>query len=257
MIYIFEDKEDDILSRLFRKSYSIEATNKFVYSNGNGMIIKTVEEYLKEIQEEICVFLDTIPGNDSIHRIYSVLRLMSMQNNFRIVVMPIVCTEYYFIKSIADKGYLFKGSSDIGYCINRGYYRDSKIYLEADETYKVKCNNFEKYCKLILMTCVIDCVKHSRKDNTSYGRYYEQDCKCASSLNECIDRELNLKSYELLRQYPCVPGNSDIKSENKKEINNDKMWIVHRKLVEEFNKMSDMYSEKDISSKYKHIKPIR
>lgn len=88
MIYIFEDKEDDILSRLFRKSYSIEATNKFVYSNGNGRIIKTAEEYLKETQEEICVFLDTIPGNDSIHRIYSVLRLMSMQNNFRIVVMP-------------------------------------------------------------------------------------------------------------------------------------------------------------------------
>ena len=56
MIYIFEDKEDDILARLFRKSYSIEATNKFVYSNGNGRIIKTAEEYLKETQEEICVF---------------------------------------------------------------------------------------------------------------------------------------------------------------------------------------------------------
>ena len=56
MIYIFEDKEDDILSRLFRKSFSLEATNKVVFSNGNGRIKKTAEEYLKETQEEICVF---------------------------------------------------------------------------------------------------------------------------------------------------------------------------------------------------------
>lgn len=60
MIFVFEDKKDDLLSVLFRASYS---NCSFIYANGCGNLESCVEDNLSKSDDTILVFLDTIPDN--------------------------------------------------------------------------------------------------------------------------------------------------------------------------------------------------
>ncbi len=102
MIVIFEDKMDDLLSNLFRSAYS---NCSFIYSNGNGNLETLVRHYLDSSDEFIMVYLDTIPDNKDTINIYKTLARISRRNNFRVIVMPIVCAEYYFISSLSYEVY--------------------------------------------------------------------------------------------------------------------------------------------------------
>ena len=256
MKYIFEDKKDDLISILFARGYS--DISDFIYANGNGNIIGIVNRLLG-IGEDACVFLDTIPGNDSKYRIYKDLRLISMKNGYRVIVMPIVCAEYYFIKSIANKTKLFKTCTGVEECLNKRFYGESCLLHTAGKNYAAKCKNFEKYCKLILMTTVIDCVRHSRLNNSHYGEYYTNSCPCNRTYSRCENAPILHKSLDLLSQYPCVPSKSCAGSNNTRELSADEIWDVHRKLVREFNEMTVEFKEKDKSGNkdYREIRAIK
>ena len=47
VIFLFEDKEDDQLSCLWRKSF-YNNDIRLVYANGNGRLVEKAEELLKE-----------------------------------------------------------------------------------------------------------------------------------------------------------------------------------------------------------------
>lgn len=82
MIWVFEDKSDDLLSILFQNAYSC---NNFVYAEGNGKLVKTIENLLDKTSESIIVFLDVVPDNLNSVRIYRSLRKLSRKNNDRCV----------------------------------------------------------------------------------------------------------------------------------------------------------------------------
>ena len=77
MIYIFEDKKEDILSEFFRKAYPSDIADKFIYANGNGYILSIIKQLLIDTKETLVVFLDFYPTNDSIVRIYKNIRFES------------------------------------------------------------------------------------------------------------------------------------------------------------------------------------
>lgn len=52
MIFIFEDKKDDLLSVLFRASYS---NCSFIYANGCGNLESCVEDNLSKSDDSILV----------------------------------------------------------------------------------------------------------------------------------------------------------------------------------------------------------
>lgn len=256
MIYIFEDREADIISKLFKAAYDEVVYSKFIYANGNGSIISIVDEQLENTQEDIAIFLDMIPGNKDIVKIYHSLKKRYITSKGRVLVLPIVCSEYYFLKSIASTNLLKVNKNVIDTCINRGVYFNSEI-IQTEEDRRF-CKNFEKFCKLILIKGVIECAKHSRgygvNECSSYGVYYTTDCKCKNPLHNCKDMQLLEKSIRLLSEYPCVPrGNKG----SNRALSSDDMIQIHRELVDSFNEMSTRYEaiDKDNSAgnKYKRI----
>ena len=252
MIFVFEDKKNDLLSVLFRYAYS---ESDFVYAEGNGNLVSLAEKYLDSTDDIITVFLDTIPDNKVTADIYNDLRRLSLRNNLRVLVLPIVCAEYYFIRTLPK---CYTGSiSAMGVCLNKEYWRNCN-FVSSDDKKFVK--NFEKFCKLFLKKDIIDCIRTSRgkdNDNKLYGFYYLKDCLCDCSSNICNEISLRNKAIKFVSQYPIFPkenflgclscfGSCDIK----------RLWLIHRKLVDEYNNFVEKYRKIDNSFSYKTIRYI-
>lgn len=248
MIYVFEDWEEDLLSKLFMSAYS---ENSFVYAGGAGNLIYIAEKLLYESDEIILVYLDTIPDNRESIRVYNNLKRLSKKNNFRLIVLPVVCAEYYFIQSLPED--LYYSMQSINICKSRGFWRNSDLIETIRDKEFVK--NFEKYCKLILLKNVRNCVRHTRENNSVYGYYYMQDCLCDFSIDICKEDSRLDKAVRYVCEYPVIPEFNFIGSCRK--LNLDEIWDIHRILVNDFNKMVDLYKCNDCNGAYSKILCIK
>ena len=88
MRFVFEDKADDLLSKLFCSAYSSDRNREFIFSGGIGKVAGIVDSILKETKENVCVFIDAIPGNLCIIKEYRKLRKMAIDHPGRMMVMP-------------------------------------------------------------------------------------------------------------------------------------------------------------------------
>lgn len=253
MIYLFEDKKDDILSKLFRAGYT--NTSNFIYANGNSKLEKTACNILQTTSENVGIFIDMIPGNDSIHKIYYSLKRLGNKYPNRVIILPLVCSEYYFIRSILDTN-IIRLNRDVTLCTSRGLYFGADAL--NDPRSKVFCKNFEKFCKLILMRYVDDCVRHStiKEDgsaNSLYGYYYTNNCHCNKSKTCCKSISLEDKSFKFLSEFPCIPVGSNSKC--KVNVSDQEMIQLRLKLINDYNKMVDLYkgNDPDKTKKYKYI----
>lgn len=175
---VFEDYPDDLLSLLFKAAYPHVAAVDFKYSKGNGALVSLAETVLLNSEETIFVYLDTIPGNESISKVYYNLKKLVIKYPGRLWVFPIVCAEYYFIRAFHEPCYK-KSDIEINTVLNKGDYRLSRLLCEPNNKMYVK--NFEKFCKLTLVENYIDCIKHTRgikECNQEYGLFYNTDCTC-------------------------------------------------------------------------------
>ena len=75
MKILFEDNREDILYRLLLSAYNEDVSSKFIFARGNGNIIRIVNEIMDNTSEEICVYLDLVPGNSSALEIYIKLKI--------------------------------------------------------------------------------------------------------------------------------------------------------------------------------------
>lgn len=73
MIYIFEDDERDILSVFFKKAYSNDISDKFIYAKANGYLYQISNEILQTTKEIVIVFFDMFPGNKELINAYGSL----------------------------------------------------------------------------------------------------------------------------------------------------------------------------------------
>lgn len=209
----------------------------------------------------IIVYMDMIPGNRSCIRIYNDLLQLSRRHSNNVVVLPIVCAEYYMIKSLANTNTF--NTSEYKRCISKIPHLASDLMNRADV--KRFCKNFEKYCKWILKyDTSIDCIKPFNKETGKNGEYYRIDCatnrnKCNNNdyINyTCRNERIQSKSYELLKAYRFVPSiNKD---------NTDDIWNMHHIIVDEYNKFVNNYIAYIKNSKanirlidYKEIKYIK
>ena len=254
MIYIFEDKADDLTSLLFKAGYDKDTASKFIYAGGNGNLLKEAENQLCHAQEaeKVCVFLDMVPDNKELHKIYSNLRRLCRQYTYRLIVMPIVCAEYYLIKSLSNEP-VMKSKVGVDICINKEVYFSSPLIETNDD--KKFCKTFEKYCKLILLKNMENCAKHSRgenEENIMYGVYYTSDCICNRSMDNCVHKSLLDKALNFLQNYPYMPEESLL---NREKLSDNEIVLIHKKLVDEFNDVIKKYRMADPvnAAKYKEI----
>ena len=255
MIYIFEDHPDADISILFKSAYSNDKLSNFVYAEGNGNLIDEVNDYLLKTSDMIVVFLDTIPGNKDCYFIYREISLISKKNNYRIVILPIVCAEYYMIKSLKDTG-MIKDSLETNRCIEKKPHITSNLMAYADKARY--CKNFEKYCKYILKyNAAKQCLKPYNKEDDINGEYYRETCGCYKATADCMNKSLSEKAISLLAAYRYVPSGRI--AENVKNLTEKEIWDIHRALVDEYNDFKDQYILVDSKAlnKYKKISYIK
>lgn len=238
MIYMFEDSDNDLLSRLFRASYSDETCKKFIYTSGAGKMLKEVPKLIQT--DDIAVFIDMLPDNANCKYTYNGLARLQSGNTNRLLIFPIICSEYYMIKYLYDYTNYIDRNKDVNICLDKGDYRKSSVYIYNG----TECKNFEHYCKVILRRYVLDCIKHTRFQdgiiNSMYGTYYENDCKCKNSLDICSNLSLFDKSLRLLSEYKCVPSDGTNNRRNRKCVDSS-IVNIHRELVDDYNDMLNRY----------------
>lgn len=76
MKYIFEDNGKDVFSTLFKCSYPKNIRSKFIYAKGAAKI-KSLAEPLLMTGEYVIVFMDLVPDNKELFRIYDKLCRLS------------------------------------------------------------------------------------------------------------------------------------------------------------------------------------
>lgn len=214
--------------------------------------VKTTMYYLINTNDTIIVYMDMIPGNKDCITIYNRLKKVSKDNDFRVIIFPIVCAEFYMLKSIKNTQ-LFIDYKEVLQCINKQPHILSKL---MDSTDKAKyCKNFEKYCKYLLKFGVKKhCIKPYNKITDENGEYYRNSCLCELATSECAMLNILDKSVQLLNQYRYVPSGSYAK--NKRCMTDEEAWCVHKKLVENYNEFVENYRVADHKSslnKYKNI----
>lgn len=244
MIVVFEDKESDILSELFRAAYPQEVAKKFRYSNGNCNLPACVEELAKNSNDKIYVYLDSVPGNRNIIDVYYRLVKLSREYDKRIVIFNIVCLEYYFLKAFGLDSVIMTSGKGLDIALDKSvYYHSDLLETEADIAFS---KTFEKYCKLVLMKNYHDCARHSRGSeengnlNNSYGFFYEKDCKCVNSRDICEDRLLRDKALRFIQEFPCKP--SGYYGDTGNCMSEATIISKHRELVDDFNQLIDQFN---------------
>lgn len=244
MIFIFEDHPDSDISVLYRSAYNEDILRQFVYAKGNGNLEYEVRHYLLNTSENVIVFMDMIPGNRACNRIYNKLKLIARKNNYRVIILPIICAEFYMIKSIRNMN-LFIDVQEVINCLDKQPHFLSNLMKDADIA--KYCKNFEKYCKFILKYNVKNnCLKPFNQEQGKNGEYYRSACRCSVATEECDQLQLVDKAINLLYAYKYVPSGSRVV--NVENLTENEMWNVHRKLVDEYNIFVKKYREVDVSA---------
>lgn len=206
MIYLFEDKQSTQLSTLFREAYPTEVSSRFCYANGNAKLKETANRLLREYPEEsVLVFIDIIPDNKWTVSLYNELVTEYTKSGRRILPVPVVCSEFYFIRSIAHLPICLDEDA-LRLCVEELPWRDS--FLAVTNKNKKFCRNFEKFCKLYLLKAVKDCAKSTPGEdasNTEYDVFYTQDCLCAEPTSQCGHISVADKARRYVAQFPCYP----------------------------------------------------
>lgn len=229
---IFEDHENDVLSKLFRACYTTDDLSEFVYARGNGNLYSKAEYVLKSTDNNVYLFMDAVPENDAIKRIYEKLKKLSRNYNDRLVIFPIVCAEYYFIKAFYKYKYLSVMDFEWNDYLSKEDYREFS-FIESEED-KEFATNFEHASKLLISKVFRVCISNKNSVNSFYD-------------NSCEDMDITCKSRMYTLQYPCRPFN---KNYDKSVVSKERIVEIHRQLVLEFNEFADKYNKiSDIKTK--------
>lgn len=236
MRYLFEDGDDSILLNFLRKGYIDPSIIKGTY--GVGQIKNYIEDIGKE--EQIFIFMDLVPDNPITYSEY--IKLVTMRNNgYNIMVFPVPCTEYFFIKAFDDT-HILKHSRITELALKRGVITNTEVDGE-------KRKNYEKFCKAILHGLVLDCAALDNKSER-FRLYYEKDCACDKSYSHCADETLVDKAKNVLKEYPCIPAGSKYETH---KLSFSECVLIHRKLIDEYNEAVERYitASPELMSKYK------
>ena len=182
----------------------------------------------------------------------------SITNDYKVIIMPIIGAEYYFIKSIQNEP-VHTNANEIKNCVERKSFFDSQIISTSQD--REFCKYYERYCKLILEKLVFDCIRNNtdKGKNSRFRNYFNKNCKCENPETCCRKKTLLEKSESLVRAYPYFPEGSRL--ENIVSLSEDELWKIHRQLVDEHNTLNSILkaTEPDIHrlKLYKEIKYIR
>lgn len=222
MKYVFEDNGNDVFSELFKAGYQPSISSQFIYSKGAPRLKQVIEPLLQN-GECVVAYMDLVPDNKDLCKIYHTLRLLSIEYDYNLVVLIIPCIEYEFIMSVLD----LVDNRFIQRCKAYSPYNDLIQDLGSD--FKVK--SFEKYCKAVVKYKLLKCM--STDSRVILDDYIYQKVGCES-------KTLVEKSYALLAQYPAIPCGIVDKSFN--TVSGSGLWEIHRECIKMYNDAVDRFN---------------
>lgn len=209
-VYIFEDHKDDKLSVFFRSGFSADTV--FKYSGGNGNLYGVTESWLDREIDLVVVFVDVVPNNYKTVEIFEELCTLAIDNMHRLIIIPTLGSEYYFIKSLKGKGIeRYPGVLDV-YCEVGNYVDKCDSFIKAIKVKPTKYSTFEQFGKRLIEHNFLPCIA---KPKPGYRDYYLDDCECAyskKSISHKCEYNKDLRSLdkvkETLLNYPFIPCGS-------------------------------------------------
>lgn len=275
--YMFEDEINSDITQLLRKAYSSDILENFIHCRGNSDLVKKLHVVLRN-SNRVVVFMDVVPGNQGIYKAYNDLKLIMRKNTKAdIILMPLVCAEYYLIKSLKEN---VIDTGDILYnkCINLStYFSVPEVQQYRAETVKLtntgvvddvkfrrRFGTIEKLCKYVLATRTNHCVR----DRV----FFSSDCLCENvgyrNYGHCgTSLTMEQKAAEMLLEYPAFPEGMSGRDFN--QLSSSEIWDIHRKCIDRVNKLCDILKADDcnnrlafedvdnIKSKYRHFEALR
>lgn len=232
--YFFEDNAVAALSTFFSEAYP--NSRDLVYVGGDANIYTAVESFLREGRDNFAVvYLDLVPDNMVLRMVYSDLSDLSKDLDYRCIVFPIVCAEYYYIKHLLKYG-VCKDVTVLAPSISQRSY-PSKEWLSVHNPKSY--SNYEHLCKLYAERFVNPCASIPRTGRVKQAhRYTTGSCLC----DDCnkLRTALEQKALEYVKEFPYPPYNPKL---GMRKATEEERWEAHRKCVAAFNAWSDELSK--------------
>lgn len=238
MYYVFKDKENSPTAVLLNRLYK----GNVIYSKGIGTAKTIIKEMLAlDENVEIALFMDAIPGNRSIASLYESFITISSNFDNRLIVLPIVCSEYYCLKAFGNVE-----DSDINICINKESFMGTETYKNN----KNYCKTFEKYCKLLAREKLPSCASHITDEdgNEKYMLYYSTGCTCNTCKYEHLKHSITYKAIKLASELDVIPS-TKLSAANVHKLTRKDVVAIHRKLVDDYNKLAETLEASDKSGR--------
>lgn len=199
---LFEDERSSLIAQLLRVYYPGTDNVMLDYSCGNGNIEYYVGQYLNKPDFAVCCYLDVVPDNKVSLRIYKNLKSLAEISEGRLIVIPIVCAEYSFLRSlISSKQPVFLNSTRIESLLLKEPYTISPPLPKGGNM-----KNYEQYCKNILSQEVAACchIRARGPVNLKFRVYNDVNCRCLRPFLMCSDLSIEHKAKLLAEFYPGI-----------------------------------------------------
>lgn len=257
MQYIFEDNENSLLGKLFRKAYPESVVKNFHYTKGNSKITKYITTTLKP-DEEITVFIDMPPGNPDVVSIYRKIGELTVEYT-NLMVYPLLCMEYYFLKFIQDS-HLVTMRQWVDICLSFGLMSETSPPILESEDEVTDYTTYENFCKLVSRKALAQCARIGvlSKQEDRNRPFFTEDCLCKTRFvnSQCQYWSCTDKSEAFTRQLPARPAFHN--KEGEYIATREDRVALHRRLVAAYNELSASMREKDVLRKelYLKIEPL-
>ena len=247
MEYIFEDQENKGIPTLFRQAFDTEAAKHFHYADGAGNLLKEIRKCIKNGADKVGVFLELVIDNEytwiTLDKLSnSIHEQKALQNN--VVIIPIPCIEYYYIKYLSIyEPHLVVHADSIETCLKFESYSDDHLLEQTGR--KDKCTTHERFCKLVVKYAFHKCV---RDENSKDSTFLAADCLCSSPILGCKQSTVLDKAIQMVSLMEVIPCGSLVSDKLLNGISFDEALNLSNRMIDAVRKRSREF-ERKVSAK--------
>ena len=255
-LFLFEDNPNSPSSVLLKNCIK---GRDIYFSKGNVFLLNWIEYLCKDNDCFLYVFMDVPPNREDLISYYHYVRqtINRSKHKSNVMLIPIVCIEYYLSKYLYKYGYLDKlkgplASDMLNYLVKDFDY--SKIdfsKVKSDNTRNSITESLEKLYKYVMNSHVKRCLVNSfkykgsntvnRDMNCLDGIFYDRDCACDERYCKICCRDSLAKKAELF--YCSLPVFIISDNEHRNTIDNYNVEYTEISNNDLYKRVKDLYNK--------------
>lgn len=220
--FVTEDRSNSPFVKLFNAAYPDDV----LYCAGTNTELEDLARRLASNDNKVVVYMDMVQDNGEIIRLYEGLLNLYSEEHLDVVVFPVVCAEYAFIKSVVGVGKTIYSTTGLDVILNK-----SLEYVSLISDTENVSQNFERFCKAFCKRCLNKACCAVTSNAAGLKQPYFAD-SCAKCINCGISLTLEEKSKLLHAQYPVVPC---LNSSSSKALDWSAVVRLSYRYVDEYN----------------------